>query len=412
MKREWSFSGKGSLPIFRRSFFPLLGQDEFAKSIVRALLIIGVLIVEPQFFAQEKSHNTLSEDPARAWAEVEKVHEALRPPNDWRSRAATAEEVAEFQKQVRQTAVSFADKAQEFIKRFPTNENVGDARLTVVYALIHAVSAGDADAEGRIATFVSTVLEDRSIPEDDRVGVLLYSGNAAFMKKVGMRLFTEGMSKLDDEFETASIENMRGALKQFPTNSMIFTMLVAVAQRSTGERQKQLATEIIVAPGAPAGAKTLANHLLMGTTPYQVGQPLDIRFTALDGREVDLAKMNGKVVLVEFWSTTCGPCIAEMPTVKAVYQKLHNEGFEVVGISLDDKESALRRFIKEKELPWPQHFDGKGWGNQFGVRYGIFSIPTMWLVDKRGNLRQTNARGDLESLVTALLKESIPSRHK
>jgi len=58
------------------------------------------------------------------------------------------------------------------------------------------------------------------------------------------------------------------------------------------------------------------------------------------------------------------PCVAEMPAVKTAYQKFHDRGFEVVGINLDDKESVLRRFIKEKELPWPQYFDGKGWGEQ------------------------------------------------
>jgi thiol-disulfide isomerase/thioredoxin len=375
------------------------------KPIIHALLLTAFFVTQPQLLAQEKTLHALLNDPMKAWGEVQKVHQALSPPGDWRSHEPTAERVAEFQKQIRQTAVSFADKAQEFIARFPTNENVGDARITVVYALSHAVAAGDAEAESRIATFVSTVLADSSIPEDDRVAVLMYGGNAAFMKGVGMRLFTDGMSKLHEEFETASLENMRAALKQFPTNSMIYTMLVAVAQRSAADRQKEIATEIIDAPGAPPGAKTLANHILKGTKPYQVGQPLDIRFTALDGREVDLAKLKGKVVLVEFWSTTCGPCIAEMPTVKAVYQKLHDQGFEVLAISLDDKESALRRFIKEKELPWPQHFDGKGWGNQFAVRYGIFGIPTMWLVDKRGILRDTNARFELEQRVTAMLKE-------
>jgi peroxiredoxin len=317
--------------------------------------------------------------------------------------------VSEFQKQIHQTAVSFADKAREFIERFPSNENVGDARITVVHALTHAVAAGDADAEKQIAAFVATVLADKNVSEDDRAGVLLYSGNAVFMKRVGMRLFTEGMHKLDDEFETAGIDSMRAALKQFPTNSMIFTMLVAVAQRSASERKKELATEILNAPGAPPGAKTLASHLLKGTKPYQVGKPLDIRFTALDGREVDLTKLKGKVVLVEFWSTTCGPCVAEIPAVKATYEKLHSRGFEVVAISIDDKESTLRRFIKDKDLPWPQHFDGKGWENKFAVQYGIFSIPTMFLVDKRGNLRETEPRFDLERRIEALLDEQAPS---
>jgi peroxiredoxin len=376
-----------------------------AKSLSNMLLLAGFCVATLQLLAQETPRHILSDDPTKAWAEVEKVHQALRAPDDWRTHNPTAEQVAEFQKQVRQTAVSFADKAREFVARFPRSENVGDARITVVHALSHAVAAGDADAEKQIAAFVSTVLADKSIPEDDRAGVLLYSGNAAFMKRVGMRLFTEGMRKLHEEFEAASLENMRSALKEFPTNSMIYTMLVAAAQRSTGERQKELATEIIDAPGAPPGAKTLATHILRGTKPYQIGKPIDIHFTALDGRAVDLAELTGKVVLVEFWSTTCGPCIGEMPAVKAAYEKLHPRGFEVVAISLDDKETALRRFIKEKELPWPQHFDGKGWENMFAMRYGIFSIPTMWLVDKRGNLRDTNARFDLERRVASLLDE-------
>ena len=77
----------------------------------------------------------------------------------------------------------------------------------------------------------------------------------------------------------------------------------------------------------------------------------------------------------------------------------------MVAISLDDKESALRRFIKDKALPWPQHFDGKGWENKFALQYGIFSIPTMWLVDRRGNLRVTDMRFDLERRIKPLLDE-------
>jgi peroxiredoxin len=358
--------------------------------------------------AAEAGHSTehlLPSDPASAWAEVEKVHRALQPPPSWRSRTPSQDEVAEFQKKVRQDAWAFADKAREFITRFPTNENVGDARITVVHSLAHAVAAGDPKAEAEIQGFTKSVLADRSIPEDERVGVFLYAGNTAFMKKVGMRMFTEGMSKLHDEFESNSVGVARAALKEFPANSMIYTMLVAVAQRSEPERQRELAQEIRDAPGAPAGAKALAEHLLRGTKPYEVGQPLEIRFTALDGREVDLAKLKGKVVLIEFWSTSCGPCIGEMPAVKAAYQRFHERGFEIVAISLDDKESVLRKFVAKKNLPWPQHFDGKGWENQFALRYGIFAIPTMWLVDKQGNLRVTEARFRLEQRIESLLAE-------
>src|SRR6266404_3463470 len=152
---------------------------------------------------------TLPGDPATAWAEIEKVHQALRPPDSWRTSEPKPEEVARFQKQVNQAAVSFANKAREFIARFPTNENVGDARITVVHALNHAVAAGDAGAERQIQDFVTAVLADKTIPENDRVGVLLFSGNTAFSKKVGMRIFTEGMMKLDSEFEANEVDSLR-----------------------------------------------------------------------------------------------------------------------------------------------------------------------------------------------------------
>src|SRR5207237_3379245 len=116
------------------------------------LLTTGALVLEPPCLAQDKQtpRHTLPDDPAKAWAEVEKVHQALRPPEDWRTREPKPEEVAGFQKQVREAAVSFANKAREFIERFPTNENVGDARITVVHALTHAGDAGDAGAEKQI----------------------------------------------------------------------------------------------------------------------------------------------------------------------------------------------------------------------------------------------------------------------
>ncbi|HRH95785.1 MAG TPA: TlpA disulfide reductase family protein, partial [Prosthecobacter sp.] len=107
----------------------------------------------------------------------------------------------------------------------------------------------------------------------------------------------------------------------------------------------------------------------------------------------------GKVVLIDFWATWCGPCVAEIPNVLATYNKLHEKGFEIIGISLDSDKKELTDFIKDKEMPWPQYFDGKGWDNKISSSFGIRSIPAMWLVGKDGKLVSTNVRGQLEAAV-------------
>lgn len=136
-----------------------------------------------------------------------------------------------------------------------------------------------------------------------------------------------------------------------------------------------------------------------------LGKALGMKFTATDGTEVDLAKMKGKVVLIDFWATWCGPCVAEIPNVKKTYEKLHSKGFEIIGISLDSNEDKLTQFIKKKDMPWPQYFDGKGWKNKISTKHGIRSIPAMWLVDKEGNLVDKKARNDLEEKVEKLLAD-------
>lgn len=138
-----------------------------------------------------------------------------------------------------------------------------------------------------------------------------------------------------------------------------------------------------------------------------VGDSMDIAFTALDGEAFDLSAMKGKVVLVDFWATWCGPCIAEMPNVINAYKEHKESGFEVVGISLDQNKADLEKYISENEMDWPQYFDGKGWGNEIAGKFGIQGIPATFLIGKDGKIAATNLRGDeLDKKVTELLGDS------
>jgi peroxiredoxin len=82
-----------------------------------------------------------------------------------------------------------------------------------------------------------------------------------------------------------------------------------------------------------------------------------------------------------------------MPNVVAAYQKYHELGFEVIGVSLDKDEDALKRFVKENKMIWPQFFDGQGWRNALATKYGIQSIPATFLIDGDGKIVAKDLRG-------------------
>ena len=124
--------------------------------------------------------------------------------------------------------------------------------------------------------------------------------------------------------------------------------------------------------------------------------------TDLDGNPISLQQYRGKVVLLDFWAVWCGPCIAEMPNVKEVYDTYKDKGFDIIGVSLDTDETRLRDYLKENEIPWRQVFSGQGWQSPVAQKYGINAIPAPWLIDRDGTLITHQARGrNLEQLVAA-----------
>ena len=110
-------------------------------------------------------------------------------------------------------------------------------------------------------------------------------------------------------------------------------------------------------------------------------------------------------MLIDLWATWCGPCMAELPKVKAAYEKLHPQGFEILGISFDREKPELEKVIGKLKIPWPQYLDEGEDGKKLGNEFGISGIPTMWLIDKKGVLRDLNAREGLAEKVEKLLAE-------
>jgi AhpC/TSA family len=98
-----------------------------------------------------------------------------------------------------------------------------------------------------------------------------------------------------------------------------------------------------------------------------LGNSMEVKGTTLDGKEIDLAKLKGKVVLVDFWATWCGPCVAEIPNMKKMYEAYNGRGFEILAVSVDNGKDAPTKFIAERKLPWPCIHDDRAGGKSWSI---------------------------------------------
>jgi len=330
----------------------------------------------------------------KAWEELQAASRPPAPPKEWRTKRPTPEQYAEFQKKQKEVFSAAVEKAKEFYTKYPTDPNARRARRKEMEMLSAMVQMGETNLLARLESCEKAVLADPKLSDDERFEIRSQSVNRAAMARR-----SEGIQAIMEEFEKGA----RQLMKEFPKQSEVYDMLLMVAQNGAPERARKICDEILKSDVASSTVKTQAEGILKRMDA--LGKPVKIKFKALDGTEVDVSKMKGKVVLIDFWATWCGPCVAALPEVLETYKQYHPKGFEIVGISFDKDKDALTKFIKEKEMTWPQYFDGLGWDNKIGREFGINAIPAMWLIDKNGNLADMNARGNLQEKVKKYLAE-------
>ena len=133
-----------------------------------------------------------------------------------------------------------------------------------------------------------------------------------------------------------------------------------------------------------------------------------LTFTSLSGKPVNLDEFKGKVVLIDFWATWCSPCVRSMPDLIATYKEYHDQGFEIIGINMDQYKANLLKYLQDNEVTWSQYFDGLGWDNKLAKRFGVRGIPHIVLINKNGAVHfNTNYTKNIFPLHGDDLKQAI-----
>lgn len=300
--------------------------------------------------------------------------------------------------------------ARGFVTQYPQDPRAWDARMKIAQlgGLAMRLKMDIAPTQAALEKQFTDIATATDAPQNLRAEA------SAFMISQSLQLASSGKGDVAANWDAADAKIEKFQKDFGPTFSfngkgpvivLLRTQQLEALKQSSDSARYQVLLEKLITDSQPEVVALAKQRLEQATRISELKtKPVDIKFTAVDGTVVDLSKMRGKVVLVDFWATWCGPCVQEVPHVVETYKKLHAKGFEIVGISLDQNLDALQLFTKAKGMTWPQFFDGKGWDNQISRNFGITSIPAMWLIDKKGMLVNADARDNLAADVEKLLK--------
>jgi thiol-disulfide isomerase/thioredoxin len=303
----------------------------------------------------------------------------------------TEEEQIEFSTKALNALVTAADR---LLAAKPNETQTKQGHGYRIQALQALVVMGQEDAREKFDKAIQAARESK-IEDVVGMGWQTYIGD-----------LTSRWSELDPAMQQAFHDEIMAMVKADGPNAMDVSIVQVVAMQLDGTDDEFAAK--LLDEAIPLLAKSddkdvtdmldEANLVGMLRRLKLPGNQIEITGELLSGGQVDWESYRGKVVLVDFWATWCGPCRAEVPNILAMYEAYHDKGFEVLGVSLDETPEDAKNYKKEMKLPWDSLFpvseDDRGWKNPLAKFYGIGGIPTAILVDKDGKVVHMNARGE------------------
>ncbi|MEI6240000.1 MAG: TlpA disulfide reductase family protein [Planctomycetia bacterium] len=308
------------------------------------------------------------------------------------ARPSSREEMMAYMRDVSTASVQAAEKILAQVK--PGQKFHEEAATLKLESLMMLGRLGDKKAADDMAAYAQSLINSPSqelAKEAQRLVLVaeaqqMFSsgkldGGPALVQKIAAMLAAD-----PNDQQTAGLAmQLAGAFEHLPGGEQLATE----AYKSFGPLFAKSTNEQVKSMGE-SFAGTLRRLSLLG-------HPMEITGTLLNGTPFDQKSLAGKVVLVDFWATWCGPCVAEIPNVLEQYEKYRDKGFEVVGVSLDEDRETLEKFVAEQKIPWPILYEkpgGEGWRHPLATYYGISGIPTVILIGRDGNVVTLNARGE------------------
>lgn len=202
-----------------------------------------------------------------------------------------------------------------------------------------------------------------------------------------------------EERDMESFDGLLVELKKELTNpisqsAVIENLIRREEAAGNNNKVKKLAEELIDLDASPFYVN-YGEGYLHEMTKLRVGQKaVNFEAKTLNGENVSLSEMEGKLVLLDFWATWCGPCIPEIPNLKMLSEKYDNDKFEIISISLDQDKEALTEMIEEKEIEWKQVHQEKTWEGEIAEFYNVAKLPRKYLINPEGEIVAKDIRGE------------------
>tara|TARA_R110002072_G_scaffold13481_2_gene56891 strand:+ start:99960 stop:100958 length:999 start_codon:yes stop_codon:yes gene_type:complete len=330
-----------------------------------------------------------------------------------------------------------------------TNSSFGQLVIVAILATsilpsgqLSTISLAD---EAPAATFSSIIAKQTRTTFDQIVEYVTENGEASDAERAWQWLF---LTSLEHGFETEAVELARTYIKSpnaSPTTKGVAQQTLAIGLAKDGKSEeavqlftaqlrfsrfqsggaliefgRRLATELQLARdfgGARHVYEEIASKFFLNADIRSlcenrikkmdmIDQPAPtVEGSDITGGTVSLPSLEGKVVLIDFWATNCPPCLEEMPNLKQIYADHHTQGFEIIGISLDEDPSIVEQFTTRAEIPWPMIVE-RGTVDTLRASYFVPTIPSLFIIDQSGKLHQFDVRGnDLRKVIEGLLKK-------